>query len=96
MKAIKKPIPVDAWQICPDYPDTDAVFLRMNSFRSFGESLPEDVSDKLSIIFKTDTFYVETLEGKMAAKAGDYIVKGNHNDVWVVKKTIFENTYEVV
>lgn len=39
--------------------------------------------------------YVSTIEGRaLQAEYGKhYLVQGNHNDKWLVEKTIFENTY---
>jgi len=41
-------------------------------------------------------FEVVTLEGLMIGNAGDYLVQGYADELWVVKKEIFENTYEEV
>lgn len=38
--------------------------------------------------------HVDTLEGTMTGQPGDYLVVGNHDDQWIVKKHIFEATYE--
>lgn len=40
--------------------------------------------------------YVSTIEGRaLQAEYGKhYLVQGNHNDKWLVEKTIFENTYK--
>ena len=32
----------------------------------------------------------------MTANIGDYVVSGGHNDIWSVKKEIFEDTYDFV
>lgn len=37
-----------------------------------------------------------TLEGIMKCSDGSYIIKGNEGEFWVVKQSIFENTYEEV
>lgn len=39
---------------------------------------------------------LRTLEGDMVMLSGDYVVKGDHDDYWVVRKDIFEDTYEIV
>ena len=49
----------------------------------FLEGNPEEV-----IIF--------TLEGKMKASKGDYIIKGVEGELYPIKKTIFDMTYEEV
>lgn len=42
------------------------------------------------------TFQIETLEGIMKGKKGDYRVTGVMGEQWVVRKDIFEKTYEEV
>ena len=44
----------------------------------------------------TEDFQVETLEGIMKGKAGDYLVKGTQGELYPVKKNIFETIYEMV
>lgn len=41
-------------------------------------------------------FKVDTLEGVMQGNAGDYLCQGVENEMWPVKKRIFESTYEVI
>jgi hypothetical protein len=42
--------------------------------------------------------YISTLEGKLLyGNYGEhYIIFGNHNDKWLVRKDIFEETYEKI
>lgn len=39
---------------------------------------------------------IETLEGTMIAKAGDYIIRGIQGEIYPCKAKIFEQTYEEV
>ena len=39
---------------------------------------------------------IKTLEGVMVAKAGDYIIRGVHGEIYPCKADIFHETYEVV
>lgn len=39
---------------------------------------------------------IETLEGYLAAEAGDYIIKGVKGEYYPCKPDIFEETYEAV
>jgi hypothetical protein len=39
---------------------------------------------------------IETLEGRMTAKFGDYIIQGVHGEIYPCKPDIFEATYEKV
>ena len=32
----------------------------------------------------------------MTGHLDDYLVKGNHDDVWIVQKEIFEATYSII
>lgn len=41
-------------------------------------------------------FEVQTLEGLMKGKAGDYYIIGTHGETYPCKKEIFEENYEVV
>lgn len=38
--------------------------------------------------------YISTLEGKMLASPGDYIIRGIHQEYYPCKADIFEKTYE--
>jgi len=80
MKYRKKPIVVDAIR----YEDLtiDEVCLFMG-----GDTLVD---------FKTHSIIIETLEGKMFAKPGDYIIKGVKGEFYPCKPDIFEQTYEKV
>lgn len=80
-KFVKKPIPVDAWQIKFDtvMPDwvADAILeyrIRMNK---------EEKNMK-----------IVTLEGTMTAYEGDYVIKGPMGDYWFNKQNIFEANYD--
>ncbi|GAE37140.1 MULTISPECIES: hypothetical protein [Bacillaceae] len=39
---------------------------------------------------------IETLEGRMIASPGDWIVKGIHGEKYPVKPDIFEKTYQPI
>jgi hypothetical protein len=43
-----------------------------------------------------DGFVIATLEGHMTARAGDWIVRGVEGEIYPVKSSIFEATYEPV
>ena len=42
------------------------------------------------------TFEINTLEGKVALRVGDYIVIGTHGEIYPVLRKIFEEKYEFV
>lgn len=43
-----------------------------------------------------ETFTVETLEGVMQGKPNDWLMLGEHGDMWVVDENIFRDTYDLV
>lgn len=43
---------------------------------------------------KCDYFTIETLEGDMTARVGDYIIKGVKGEFYPCRSDIFEATYE--
>ena len=75
---IKKPIPVWAVQ----YTDEASVhaIMAMAGTRGVNNS--------------PNGLYIETLEGRMRAKRGDYIIKGVRGEVYPCDRAIFEETYE--
>ena len=40
-----------------------------------------------------EPFTVMTLEGLVEGKAGDYLMKGTHGELYINDKTIFEQSY---
>lgn len=46
--------------------------------------------------FISNDLIIETLEGDMRAKVGDYIIKGVNGEFYPCKPDIFEKTYEAV
>jgi hypothetical protein len=45
---------------------------------------------------KNEDFEVETLEGVMRGKAGDYLIIGVAGEKYPCKREIFERTYEKI
>ena len=83
MKARKKPVLVDVWELPKTYK------------QEFIKTLPKKIRGDVAAIAPR-TYQISSLEGLMTAHAGDYLVYGGNNDVWAVKKEIFEKTYEIV
>lgn len=44
----------------------------------------------------TDTFYIDTLEGKMLVSKGDFVIRGVEGEYYPCKPDIFKKTYEPV
>lgn len=86
MKAVKKKIEVDVWQldgkrgwiVRPDW-----VLEKMDT----GELYYDE---------EFQQWRIETLEGVMLAKNGDYLIKGVKGEIYPCKKDVFEESYEVV
>lgn len=53
-------------------------------------------SDTYKPIQPKNTLYIRTLEGRMDALIGDFIIKGVNGEFYPCKPDIFEKTYEVV
>lgn len=43
-----------------------------------------------------EPFLVETLEGEMKGKKGDWLIVGVSGEMYPIDKTIFEKTYDLV
>ena len=43
-----------------------------------------------------ETFRVDTLEGVMNGKAGDYLMRGINGELYINDKDIFERTYTLI
>lgn len=80
MKFRKKPIVVEA-----------------ELFHSQG-NVPEGVQKRVDFILDcpVDIFYIQTLEGDMQVKNGDYVITGVNGEKYPCKPDIFEKTYEKV
>lgn len=86
-KYVKKPLPVEAVQWTGGNRAEIANFCHKARFEYEDDGGWKDKQE-------FPTLYIITLEGKMKANNGDWILHGNHNDYWPVKKEIFEATYE--
>ena len=86
-KYVKKPIPVDAWQIDLDNDKPDWVKEAIEKKKAYFHS--NDGMQHLPM-------RVHTLEGTMYAAIGDYLIKGPLDEYWFNKKEIFEQMYEEV
>lgn len=59
-------------------------------------NLPEWAGDRVSLHENGMDAEIETLEGTMRAKAGDWILRGVSGEVYPCKPDIFDKTYETV
>ena len=85
MKYKKKPVIIDAiqWNGKGNY--ELAVFLDGNNWKH-----------KIATNEKPECLIIETLEGKITASIGDFIIKGVKGEFYPCKPDIFEMTYEKV
>ena len=83
---VKKPIPVEAVQW--DGTNTKELFELSRDIRFiYHENENKEVDTEC---------YVQTLEGNLYAKVGDYIIKGVRGEVYPCACDIFEETYDEV
>jgi hypothetical protein len=81
MRYRKKPVIVNAFQLGKDeIPDWAACALE----------------DYTLVIYPDKKATILTLEGKMTAQEGDYIIKGVAGEIYPCKEEIFNQTYEKV
>ena len=50
--------------------------------------------DRHAQVFGDGEIWIETLEGIMKARPGDWIIKGVENEFYPCKNSVFEKTYE--
>jgi hypothetical protein len=61
----------------------------------YGDDIPEWAIDRVKCI-APGQILVDTLEGKMIAYLGDFIIKGIKNEIYPCKSDIFHDTYSMV
>ncbi len=86
MKYRKKPVEVEAMQYTEE--KRDEVIRWCDCQHT---SIDEDGAE-----YELENLRIHTLEGKMMARLGDYIIKGVQGEFYPCKPDIFEATYERV
>lgn len=84
----KKPVVIEAMQFCGTVSGIAEISKWMKKDLTWNEDM-----------FLTDDsieLFIQTLEGNMKAKKGDYIIKGIANEFYPCKPEIFEKTYEEI
>lgn len=84
IKYRKKPVVVEAVQLIDDLRNHTAVAVWITA--NGGD---------VEIPFAEPCLYVVTLEGRMRADIGDYIIRGVQGEFYPCKPDIFEATYEI-
>lgn len=91
MKAIKRPVEVDAWKL------DSSVLL----YEPKDPDVPEWVWDsietgKLRYSNDYNDWAIWSLEGLMVAHDGDYLIRGVMGEIYPCRGDVFEETYEVI
>lgn len=87
-KYVKKPISINAVQICLNNCDI------INNIKDYIKQYTKE--DIFRINYTTRKFYVKTLEGFMEGNEFDYLIKGIEDEFYICKKDIFEKSYEEI
>ena len=89
MKAKKKAIVVNAWQL-----DSRLAFKGWLVKPEF----VNDAMEKETLKYDPEKKYwvIETLEGTMRAYDGDYLIEGIRGELYSCKKDIFDETYTII
>lgn len=85
MKAIKKPIVVDVWQL--DFENIRFAPDWVKNARNAG---------RITYSRKGGYWRVYSLEGPMFTNEGDYLIKGVKGELYPCREDVFEETYDVV
>ena len=88
MKFRKKPVVIEAWEVPHDKDD--------NTKEIPTWLIGAMASGTLELIAADGKTYINTLEGRMLANHGDWIIKGVKGELYPCKPDIFAATYEPV
>lgn len=90
MKARKKPITIECFQV------TDDDGMTTKAYPTW--LMPAVISGDIVLINPEDTttFKVKSKEGWVKGKLGDYIMKGVEGELYICDEQIFNKTYDVV
>ena len=86
MKFRKKPVVIEAWQIPLDSDDSTR--------ETPSWVIQAVIARTVELIGPGGKAYINTLEGKMAADPGDWLIKGVKGELYACKPDIFAMTYE--
>ena len=92
MKYRKKPIVIEAIQLKLDNFDEVCEFIGETPALEYNPDFGIDEHGNTNEPYLG--VYIETLEGKMLASYGDYIIKGVNGEFYPCKPDIFEKTYD--
>lgn len=92
MKYRKKPVVIEAIQLAMDNFDAVCDFMGGTPVPKHNPDFGVDEHGNTNEPYLG--VYIETLEGKMLANYGDYIIKGVNGEFYPCKPDIFEKTYD--
>lgn len=90
MKYRKKPVVIEAIKWTGDN------LREIIDFSGLHQSATKWTWDEYEEVVKNDGLKIFTLEGKMNADVGDFIIKGVKGEFYPCKPDIFEQTYEKI
>lgn len=90
MKYRKKPVVIEAFELCEDFMKVDA------NCRGVPDWGIVAYDDGIIYFDNNGDCYIKTSEGDMKASMGDYIICGVSGELYPCKPDIFKKTYEVV
>jgi hypothetical protein len=85
----KRPVVIEAFQWTADENQTDDPVWIVEAIRQDKVHFENEGTLEVAMI-------VHTLEGRMKANRGDYIIKGVKGEIYPCKPDIFEATYDIV
>ncbi len=88
MKFRKKPVIIEAVQFLPG-----------EKYLKNIAQLASESSNRVDLLTMEGAYpqlFIETLEGRMEARVGDWVIKGVNGELYPCKPDIFEATYEKV
>ncbi len=83
----KKPIEVEAIQYTP---------MSREACIRFSDAVGHTAIDEEGEEYEILNLKIETLEGTMRCKVGDWIIRGVEGEIYPCKNSIFQKTYEVI
>ena len=89
MKYRKKPVVIDAIQL-----KASNIFEILDFITGKVTEINDVYFEYAKTVVKDGYLIIDTLEGKMKASIGDYIIKGVQGEFYPCKPDIFEQTYE--
>lgn len=85
----KKPVVIEAWQIPPPCEDSN-----MDKHGAFAAQLTLAGCVRFKVVNRHGEIDIQTLEGIMRGRNGDWIIKGVKGEFYPCKPDVFAATYE--